>query len=197
MCSVIGFSGQYESFTLEKIFFNSQIRGVHAFGYAFFCDKELIVKKYFNYNDFLKSIHNEKPNKFIAHFRYSTSGDYLIEQNNQPIFKNNQAMVFNGVISQKSLDEMRKEYDCPIESDNDGWILFDKFFDLEQLKDTSMTFASLFFKNNQITALRNKKRPLWKGVKNKNLFIASTNDILTRSGIDNASEIKPFSHVQW
>ena len=63
MCSVIGFSGQYESFTLEKIFFNSQIRGIHAFGYAFFCDKELIVKKHFNYNDFLKSIHNEKPNK--------------------------------------------------------------------------------------------------------------------------------------
>ena len=189
MCVII--IKQKQNLMSEEIAKTSSRINPHGLGIIWLDTFEVTYHKSKDYRILL----TDRP--FIAHFRYSTSGDYLIEQNNQPIFKNNQAMVFNGVISQKSLDEMRKEYDCPIESDNDGWILFDNFFDLEQLKDTSMTFASLFFKNNQITALRNKKRPLWKGVKNKNLFIASTNDILTRSGIDNASEIKPFSHVQW
>ena len=85
MCSVIGFFGRYNKELLTKVFFNSRIRGLHAFGYAYYNEQDLQVKKFLDYDNFVASINEDKPNKFIAHFRYSTSGDYNNQENNQPL----------------------------------------------------------------------------------------------------------------
>ena len=197
MCSVIGFSGKYDEAILNEVYKHSRIRGLHAFGFAYCNDGTLEVRKFLDYEKFVNTLNEIKPNKFVAHFRYSTSGDYKDADNNQPLTLNDTALVFNGVISQKPKKEMEKEFGCELSSENDGWILLNNFKAFKELKQTKMTYASLFLQNNYITALRNKKRPLWKGNDGDNIYIASTKDILQRSGIGNCKLIEHSKYHQW
>ena len=59
-------------------------------------------------------------------FRYSTSGDYKVMDNNQPLQQNNVCMAFNGVLSQKTKEEIEEEYQIVLENDNDGYLLMQK-----------------------------------------------------------------------
>lgn len=197
MCSVIGFAGEYDKETLDDVFKYSRIRGLHAFGYAYCKDDDIIVKRFFKYEHFIKSIHKAKPSKFIAHFRYSTSGDHNVIENNQPLKNGDEALVFNGVVSQMTLDEMKEAYTCHFGSDNDGWILLDIFDSLEAIKSSKLTYASIMLRNKQIIALRNKKRPIWFGNRNGNTILASTSDILKRSNVDEVTELKSNVYYKW
>jgi len=197
MCSVIGFAGEYDRETLDDVFKYSRIRGLHAFGYAYCKDEVVIVKKFFKYEHFINSIHKTKPNKFISHFRYSTSGDHKVLGNNQPLKNGDEALVFNGVVSQMTLDEMKKAYTCHFGSDNDGWILFDLFDSLKDIRGGKLTYAAIMIRKSKIIAVRNKKRPLWYGSKNGNTIIASTLDILKRSNVDEVAELKCNVYYKW
>lgn len=197
MCSIIGFAGKYESKTLHKVFNNSRIRGLHAFGYSYFNNNKIVTNKFLVYDEFVKALDSIKPDKFIAHFRYSTSGDYKELSNNQPLEKNNTAFVFNGVVSQKNKKEMEEEYGCEIDSENDGWILLSNFNHLDDVKNNKLTYASMLLQNNQIVAIRNKKRPMWQGSLNGNVYIASTKDILKRSGVRELNMLEYNQYHRW
>jgi len=197
MCSIIGYKGKFDPDLVQKLFFNSRIRGLHAFGYSCLYQGQIQVKKFLKYEDFIKSITEDKPDNFIAHFRYSTSGDHKNEQNNQPLFKESISMVFNGVIDMASKEELEKKYNTHLDTENDGELaLIHKDQSNEDLLQLirHKTFAGLFLnKEGQIEVLRNRQRPCYKGSKEGNQIIASTKDILTRSGVtEEVEEIKPM-----
>jgi glutamine phosphoribosylpyrophosphate amidotransferase len=195
MCSIIGFRGKYDEELLDKIFQYSRIRGLHSFGYSFY-NPELTTKKFLDYTSFLSSIHNNRPNLFIAHFRYSTSGDYLNENNNQPLQLKETSIAFNGVISQGTKEEMEETYNVELSGENDGYILLQKYKDIEFL-NSNITYSMVGLNDKRLFALRNERRPLWyKDIEN-GVIVSSTSDILLRSGIEEPIEIKPIEEYVW
>lgn len=190
MCSIIGWNGNFEADVVEKLCYNSRIRGLHSFGYSFLNqDQEINTKKFLDYNEFLYSLKADKPNKFIAHFRYSTSGDYKEENNNQPITRDSIAMVFNGVLDMRTKSQMEEAYCTKLLTDNDGELAIihkteseDSFISFVKNK----SFAGAFLDSSgDIKVFRNINRPSHIGDYNGTSVLASTKDILKRSGINN------------
>jgi glutamine phosphoribosylpyrophosphate amidotransferase len=195
MCSVIGFRGKYDEDLLNKIFLYSRIRGLHSFGYSFY-NPELTTKKFLSYESFLSSIHNDRPNLFIAHFRYSTSGDYLEPNNNQPLQDKDISIAFNGVISQGTKEDMEETYNVELAGENDGYVLLKKYEEIE-FKNSNITYAMVGLKSKKLLALRNKRRPLWYKETEDKIIVCSTKDILVRSGIEEPNEINPLEEYIW
>jgi glutamine phosphoribosylpyrophosphate amidotransferase len=195
MCSIIGFQGVYETDLITRLCYNSRIRGLHSFGFSFYQNGKLQVKKYLNYDKFLTDLNKHKPNKFIAHFRYSTSGDYKKIENNQPLIYEDQSIIFNGVISQKSKDEMQEEFQLKLTAENDGFVLVQKYDDLEFIKNRNISFAMIALSDNKLIALRNNNRPLHCYQDKKKTVFASTKDILIRSGLLQSTELTPLQKM--
>lgn len=195
MCSVIGYKGQYDEELLEKIFQYSRIRGLHSFGYSYY-NPELTTKKFLDYWEFMESIHKDKPNLFIAHFRYATSGDFFDERNNQPITLNSISVAFNGVISQGTKSEMEEEYNLTLPAENDGYILLQKYKDREFLQ-SDITYAMVGLKDKRLFGIRNERRPLWYKFSEDRVIVSSTADIMIRSGLENPTELNPITEYVW
>lgn len=185
MCGVIGFScvnpNEEKIQLLKKIVFQSKIRGVHSFGYSYW-DNEIKTKKYHNINEVEFPI----VDKIIYHNRYSTSGDYKQHANNQPIVANNISLVFNGVLDMGTKAEIEKRYKIKMTSDNDGEIINQKCSsNKDELKrfinKTTGSFAGLILTpSNELLAIRNPSRPLWKLNHDNAVYFASTKDIFKR-----------------
>lgn len=194
MCSIIAYKGEYDKDLVEKICFNSRIRGLHSFGYSYYDGDCLVTLKYFTYEDFVKSLNGNKPKKFIAHFRYSTSGDYKEQKNNQPIQIEGTSMVFNGVLDMGTKHEMEEKYDCSMITENDGELAILKKLESDDILKTFLqerTFAGAFLDKKKIQVIRNENRPCYLGKYNGILIVASTRDILQRSGVENFEELEP------
>lgn len=194
MCSIIGYDGEWDQSLVFSLLYNSRIRGLHSFGYSYVSNSNILeVKKFLDYDEFCKELSIDKPNKFIAHFRYSTSGDYLNLSNNQPLVLNNVSLVFNGVLDMGSKIEMEQKYKINMSSHNDGELALiykeksnQYLYDL--IKDKS--FAGLFMYNTgKIEILKNKNRPCHFGLIENTKIVASTKDILLRSGVKKISSI--------
>lgn len=195
MCSVVGWSGVWSEELIISLMNNSRIRGLHAFGYSFYLDDDIITKKFLKYEDFINELKTDKPTTFISHFRYSTSGDWKDIDNNQPIYNNSMAIAFNGVISQKTKSEMEAEYNIQMAGDNDGFLLLDKIDDIEFLSRFDITYALVGLDKDGIFAMRNKHRPLWKFNGPDFKGVCSTNDILFRSGLYDTDELRPLKKI--
>ena len=193
MCAVLGYSGTYNPEIVSRLIENSRIRGVHSFGYSFCAENALKTRKFLSFKEFLSSINSEAPSVFIAHLRYSTSGDYRDERNNQPLQNGNLAIAFNGVISQKTKSEIEKEYGVDMPSDNDGYVLLQKYNDKDFVSSRKPTFAAVGIKDGKLFGLRNKKRPLWRSSSAGSTIFASTKDIFERSGIKECELIRAGS----
>ena len=194
MCAIIGYSGDYKTDLVTKLCQHSRIRGLHSFGFSYMDGPNLQTNKHLFYDAFLDDLHTTKPNKFIAHFRYSTSGDYKAIDNNQPIVRGNISLVFNGVIDMATKAEMEANHGVKLTSENDGELAVIKLQENKQDFPqwlNSKTFAGIFFENNKITAIRNHKRPCYIGEDKHATVIASTSDILTRSNITQFSILNP------
>lgn len=196
MCSVIGHVGRYDTDLLNDLFDASRIRGLHAFGYAYH-DNGIQHHRFLDYNQFKESIHSTRPDKFVAHFRYSTSGDHSELRNNQPLIRNNQALVFNGVIDQGGRDEMMTRHQIDMPTDNDGWVLFARYNDKSWLRTTQASFAMLVMDHDTIVALRNRKRPLYWHQSPDRIVIGSTQDIMLRSGLTGSKAVTPNKLHTW
>jgi glutamine phosphoribosylpyrophosphate amidotransferase len=195
MCSIIGYNSDvYDKLLVESICQNSRVRGLHAFGYYFLDEKKrLKTEKFLNYNEFINSLNKKKPTKFIAHFRYSTSGDYKNHENNQPIVLGGCSMVFNGVVDMGNKQQMEQKYNVRLATENDGELVLINFLKSEKnmvdfVKDK--TFAGLFLIKGKIYAFTNSKRPAYLGVKDNVQVICSTKDILNRSLVYDVQELK-------
>lgn len=197
MCSIIAVSGNWDEEIVKKIMQNSRIRGLHSFGYSFVEKNKIQNFKFIDYDQFLKSLIQKKPIKFIAHFRYSTSGDWKVIENNQPILLDDFCLAFNGVIDMSSKSEMEKKFEVQMETENDGEIAIIKYKQgkdsfLNFINENKRTFAGVFLnKENEITAIKNNLRPLSISKDKKATYLASTSDILLRSGLKSYEKLKP------
>lgn len=173
MCAVIGYIGNFSEMFLDKLIYESEIRGLHYLG------KEI------------------RSNAGIIHCRYCTSGE-----DNQPIEYLGTYLAFNGVIDMGTKEEMETKYQIKMHTDNDGEVFVKKTFTEEKrmvefIKNSSVTFAGVILQFNQLIALRNNGRPLWKKEEDGTVLIASTNDIFKRCGIFDAEQLQPFRIYKW
>ncbi len=175
-----------------KIMKESSVRGLHSFGFAYKKSLKIKTSKHHKLKNAIKYFIENINKDFIYHNRYSTSGDWKTHHNNQPIKFKNDALVFNGVISMKEKTEMEKQFKINMAQDNDGEIFLQNIKKpLNFVTENKISFAGLFFKNNKIYALRNYLRPTWYSIKGEAVFIASTKDILKRSGLKDIFSTEP------
>jgi glutamine phosphoribosylpyrophosphate amidotransferase len=204
MCGIIGYCTYEPNVAhlqaLKLLLFESKIRGLHAFGITHsqvnvdnIDDVILITKKFYRLDDLIAYIESVYPfYDAILHTRYSTSGDWEVLENNQPIVVNNYSLVFNGVISMKTKQEMEKEYDVSLKTDNDGELFIRSILagsNPEQfVTNITGSFAGLWYDPmcddivGKIFAIRNSRRPLWiVNYDADTVFVASTKDIVMRA----------------
>jgi len=197
MCGIIGCCGNPEQKLLTNLCVESQIRGLHAFGYSFLDNNdELVTTKTLQFEDnFLDNYFSAKTNKFIWHNRYSTSGDWRQIKNNQPITYDKIAIAMNGVISMASKPEFEKKFGVKCESENDTEIflrLLQKTQDPEKAwNELEGSLALIFIWRNKIFAMRNEYRPLHYFQTSNANYICSTADIARRAGKIKTNLIKP------
>jgi len=196
MCAIVGFISPDPSIeainTLKKLFIESKIRGMHAYGFAAVEDKP-VVEKSNTLKPLLDKI--QKPKALIGHCRYSTSGDYLDMANNQPLSLDDEYLVFNGVIDMGTKTEMEQKHGIKMNCDNDGEIMLHKADRNAFLREKN-SFAGLSLTKDKITFLRNENRPAYMAKKFNSVFIASTADILKRCLL-NPEPLDPYKVYEW
>jgi glutamine phosphoribosylpyrophosphate amidotransferase len=201
MCSVLAFSGEFKSEVVSRLLEWSRVRGLHAFGFSYVCGGEIKTMKFLDFNQFKNSLLELAPDKFIAHFRYSTSGDWKSLENNQPILSKEAHLVFNGVIDMGTKSEMEKKWNCQLQTENDGELAMIKWKSGElenMIKNKFRSFAGIILtEENEIIAIRNERRPLWVGDLDGSKYLASTSDILKRSGILDINELKEYEQHKY
>lgn len=197
MCAIIGYKGNFDPNLVKKLCYESRIRGLHAFGFSYYDNNNLRTFKTTKYTKFIDELVGIKPELFIAHFRYSTSGDYTNQDNNQPLVAENTSLVFNGTISMKTKPEMELEYNINMPSENDGWVLMNRLNDANWLKSSKLSYASTWLDSGALYARKNRKRPLWKYIDDDKIVMASTLSIFERAGIKKAEELKNDVTYKW
>lgn len=197
MCAIIGFISDNPTAiaveTLKKVFIESKIRGMHAYGYAAIQDGHLMEAKSNGLKSLLVSIDN--PTRLIGHCRYSTSGDYKNMNNNQPLRFGDEYMVFNGVIDMRTKQEMERAYSISMSSDNDGEIMLQAKDRLAMLR-SEITFSGLTLNSHALAFFRNEGRPGYKANRHGATYIASTADILRRCLLD-PEPLNPYEAHVW
>jgi len=196
MCTVIGFCGKFRESIISPLLDESRCRGIHAFGFSYFKKKKIITKKFLDYEKFKKTLISLAPDKFIAHFRYSTSGDWTNSEYNQPLEYSDLSLAFNGVISQKDKKGMEDEFGLSMPFENDGFILACSIAEGKRINKIGITYATCFLRQNSVFALRNRNRPLHVVRGNDFTIASSTKDIFIRAGIKDAEIIPANEQVE-
>jgi glutamine phosphoribosylpyrophosphate amidotransferase len=200
MCAVIGYcglGGAVAAEALSRLFHQSKIRGLHAFGLAYDADGAILCRKFNNLQMAQAELRGvalrfeDKQLKLIAHCRYSTSGDWREAANNQPIAIDDVALAFNGVIHMGTRQEWGRKYNFNPVTDNDGEVFVRKVLDQADwqgwVRDGEFSFAGVMLYDGALIALRNKHRPLYRAGD----YIASTADIFKRAGMGGAEPVTP------
>ena len=192
MCAVIGLhSKNYLDINLLRSILNqSMIRGKHATGIAYLEDG-MIQHKILptNAKDFV--LPDIQTKQLIAHCRYSTSDlDW-----NQPMlsYKHQIALVHNGVITQQAPELWSDIYGYEFATKCDSEIALRMWIDdkhpLELGEESSMACVVLDNSGQQAQMhfFRNNQRPLYFAIQSDTTIVASTRDIMMRSGIASSS----------
>lgn len=213
MCGILGYKlfsrdaeAAHQSIGLfEQLLLESQIRGKHATGIAYVDGgqvrgaKKPIPASEFIETDAWSTVKCYIPTEMIAHTRYSTSGDWHDNKNNQPLNNRDMALVHNGLVSMASKEEFEAQYQVATATSNDSEIILRKAlgayvdsdivesvkFALEEVhRYAPPIFACAFLdRGGNICVVRDHLRPLW-------LFLhkswcmagfASTRDIIQRA----------------
>jgi glutamine phosphoribosylpyrophosphate amidotransferase len=199
MCGIIAYKSKVKTpehiDTLLKLIYESKIRGLHSFGYSYF-DRTMITKKLFVLPSVIDDFAQSKSSGFIYHNRYSTSGDWKVIDNIQPLSDGDISIAMNGVISMAPREEFEKEYNIKCTTENDSEIFLRL---LLQGKDPEEIIhrmkgscAVVWLNKNNVYAIRNSHRPLHYFYKNEAIFICSTSDIANRAVGAVTTEIKPY-----
>lgn len=199
MCGVIGYSpGAYvdhdaAATLFERILMESRVRGLHSVGVA---HPGRLVRSH-TVSDVIAAFDPRRP--AVAHCRFSTSGDWRVLSNCQPIVVGEMSLAFNGVIHMGTKTEFEKEFDVVCESDNDGEIflrLLERGIDAQTLLSTmSGSFAGVWLVDDVLHAARNSRRPLWMSKAHGAVWFASTRDIFKRAGVTDVCKVSADSIV--
>jgi hypothetical protein len=189
----------------EQLLLECEIRGRHATGVAWnhdgkvYASKRPVPAKEFVSGGRMRTDLPGIPTEMIGHTRYSTSGYWHKNINNQPLNNRRMALVHNGLVSMGTKDEFEAQYQTLTATENDSELILRKVLSfqselntanalaaaLEDLADTHPPIFALGLleADGTITVVRDHLRPLW-------LFLhpewgvagfASTRDIIERA----------------
>ena len=204
MCGIIGFYTknnvtEKHRDILYKLIYQSKIRGLHSFGISYLENGIIKTEKTFDIPEisFLDGFYKSQSNILIAHTRYSTSGDYKIMENNQPIqISENISVALNGVLTMKPREEYEVEFDVQCITENDTEILARKIEKGMNISEFSRyitgSLAAVYIYNKNLYAIRNNKRPMHVFTYEGGVFVVSTVDIVDRA-LDKHVKIKPVT----
>jgi len=128
----------------------------------------------------------------IAHTRFCQSGDWQINENNQPLLTASSALVMNGVIHMGTKEEFEAAFQVKCKVDNDGEVFLrcvEKGEDpVKFVNGISGSFAGVWMEKREdvckMFAARNTRRPLWRCQEFGAVWLASTLDIFLRAGFE-------------
>lgn len=188
MCGVIGIISKnvLAQEDIGNLLVQSKIRGQHATGISYIQDKMLknkIIPKNAEHIE-LENVHTKK---LIGHARYSTSSLLY----NQPIHDEDISIVHNGVITQEDSSKWdNSTYQFYTKNDSE-FILKSYLEGKHPVKEyVEASISSVILDNNtgEVHFFRNEKRPLYYAETEDTYYIASTKNILVRSGYDNITK---------
>jgi len=198
MCSVIGVyleqPGSKDLETVEKVFHESSIRGLHATGASWVYENRIHTLisatpagKFIEAHPLEKMINEDGNLYLIGHCRYSTSDlNY-----NQPLWDEGLAIVHNGVVSQEMPEKWKDLYGYDCKTRNDSELILHTLkankSPLEEFKDSSMAVIELY-KEKTLRFYRNGKRPIYFTSLINGVIITSTKDIASRAGLSHSTE---------
>ena len=199
MCAVIGAylkkPSSKDLANLAKVFYESQIRGLHATGVSYIQDGEIKTiidskpaEEFLKLLDFKDCINEDGNLYLIGHCRYSTSD----LKYNQPLYNNNFSIVHNGVVSQEMPENWEKLYGYKCSTRNDSELIVHtlgaKKSPLIEFPNSSMAVVELH-KQKKLRFYRNGKRPIYFTSLPNGGIITSTKDISDRAGLSGAVEV--------
>ena len=190
MCGVVGIVSKniIPTDIIEKLILQSKIRGQHATGISY-VDNDLLKTEKIAKNATFLNVKNINTRCLIAHTRYSTSS----LEHNQPIAYDDLAVVHNGVITQEDSSHWDK-YDYDFQTKNDSEFIIKSFLKKSHpVSDYVEASISAIVINNQTKELhffRNEKRPLYYCYEDDMFVMASTKDILFRSGFEKVNKCR-------
>jgi glutamine phosphoribosylpyrophosphate amidotransferase len=203
MCGVIGYwplNAEPEAGSaFERLFHESSIRGLHAFGLA----QPGVIERSFEIGKIPSLFDPHKP--AVAHTRYCQSGDWRVIENNQPLVACGHSLVFNGCLHMGTKEEFEEHFGVHCDNDNDGEVFIRLFEGMRQnypfeppfnlynvvLQDLWGSFAGTWLdESGGLWAGRNARRPLWKTTAYGARWYASTQDILKRAGFPPGEQLK-------
>jgi len=178
-----------------SLLLQSRIRGTHAYGIA---QEGQVVKS--TVDTLVEAFDPTRP--AVAHTRYSTSGDWTVPENNQPIVVGRSALVFNGVVDMGTKEEFEQRWGVKCDTANDGELFLRRRISAEEFVATmSGSFAGVWAEwgASRLCALRNERRPLWSSDHLGARWYGSTRDIFVRAGFAAPREVPPLKMevVQW
>lgn len=203
MCAVIGAiikePDEEDLETLEKVFLESSIRGLHATGISCVQNNKIVTKilpfsalEFFSKTK-LSDFINEDGNLYlIGHCRYSTSD---IEYN-QPIFNETKSIVHNGVITQEPPERWNQLFSINCSGKNDSELLLHTDNPLRTWEDSSLSVCELY-SDKVLKFYSNDKRPLWFTKTEESVIVVSTLDIGKRSGLDSLEAVIPMRYYEF
>lgn len=194
MCGIVGYYTTKHTPTRRDSFISlveqSKLRGLHAFGVVGYEDGNYKLLRSHDLDTIEDYIQANEFEDAIAHTRYSTSGDWHVLDNNQPLDIDGYTLAFNGVISMKTKAQMEQEYNCKLTTDNDGELFINHLKaggdPVDFVMNMAGSFAGIWYDpDGNMYALRNERRPLWWFPYDADtIFIVSTKDIIKRAFTD-------------
>lgn len=193
MCGIIGYARiDYDKVHADLVCAlvkESSIRGLHAFGYSSYntvLGGDIQTVKDFSVPSDSKLLDViDRNDLFLFHNRYSTSGNWEDHNNNMPISNGHLSLAANCVISQKTKQEMEKEFGITMATENDTEVVWQKLWKeediVEFLRSITGSFAGCWVRNGKLHFVRNNKRPLHYFIYMGALFVVSTHDIAVRA----------------
>jgi glucosamine 6-phosphate synthetase-like amidotransferase/phosphosugar isomerase protein len=208
MCGLIGFNGagNFNTDKIKLLMLYNESRGKHSTGYYTHNidahQLSRIAKRVGEVNEVLLPKFNPTPSKiFIGHTRHATMGDLKDVNNAHPFMIGNTVGAHNGVI--KNWEAIVTKYDIDKSLITvDSQVIFhsiDKNKNMEVFQHIDGAFAVIFtntdITNNKCYVMRNKERPLFRGViideeGNTGMYMSSLKNSLEAINCSNIKEFK-------
>ena len=188
MCGVIGIVSKniIPKDIIHTLIVQSKIRGQHASGISYL-ENDIIKTKIIPKNATFMNLEDVNTKCLIGHARYSTSSlEY-----NQPISYLDVSIVHNGVITQENSANWGK-FDYDFQTENDSEFILKSYLEgkhpVKEYKEASISSVILDNNTGEVHFFRNEKRPLYYAETKDTYYIASTKNILMRSGYENITK---------
>ena len=194
MCGLLGYSGSkpIDPIELKIMFLMAEDRGGHACGWG---TKDKIHKKAVKSDEFVvKSDFPKGVKEIIGHTRYATNGSKGADKNAHPFVLDTLTGTHNGSLD--NFFQLRREEGLTSKVDVDSellYIMLEKYGLDNALEKFTGNMALAWIDDNGLNLYR-KRKPLFFGFKDGNMYYGSKPEYLTAAGCNYTEEVEEDTH---